>query len=113
MLGLMQDWPLLCHRIIDHAAINHAERPIVTRSIEGPLHATTYAEVRARALRLAQRLDKDGIRLGDRVATLAWNTWRHLEAWYGIMGLARSITRSIRACFTIRSPGSSITPRTA
>src|SRR5215510_15640679 len=35
MLGLMQDWPLLCHRIIDHAAINHAERPIVTRSIEG------------------------------------------------------------------------------
>ena len=87
MLGLMQDWPLLCHRIIDHAAINHAERPIVTRSIEGPLHATTYAEVRARALRLAQRLDKDGIRLGDRVATLAWNTWRHLEAWYGIMGI--------------------------
>jgi 3-(methylthio)propionyl---CoA ligase len=87
MLGLMQDWPLLCHRIIDHVAINHAERPIVTRSIEGPLHATTYAEVRARALRLAQRLDKDGIRLGDRVATLAWNTWRHLEAWYGIMGI--------------------------
>src|SRR5216684_1716879 len=85
MLGLMQDWPLLCHRIIDHAALNHAERPIVTRSIEGPLQATTYAEVRARALRLAQRLDKDGIRLGDRVATLAWNTWRHLEAWYGIM----------------------------
>src|SRR5262245_42361390 len=87
MLGLMQDWPLLCHRIIDHAAINHAERPIVTRSIEGPFHATTYAEVRARALRLAQRLDKAGIRLGDRVATLAWNTWRHLEAWYGIMGI--------------------------
>src|SRR5258708_585429 len=87
MLGLMQDWPLLCHRVIDHAAINHAERPIVTRSIEGPLHATTYADVRARALRLAQRLDKDGLRVGDRVATLAWNTWRHLEAWYGIMGI--------------------------
>ena len=40
-----------------------------------------------RALRVAQRLDKDGIKLGDRVATLAWNTWRHLEAWYGIMGI--------------------------
>ena len=87
MLGLMQDWPLLCHRIIDHAALNHGGRPIVTRSVEGDMHSTTYAEVRARALRVAQRLDRDGIRLGDRVATLAWNTWRHLEAWYGIMGI--------------------------
>ncbi len=87
MLGLMQDWPLLCHRIIDHAAINHGERPIVSRSIEGPFHSTTYAEVRKRALKVAQRLDRDGIRLGDRVATLAWNTWRHLEAWYGILGI--------------------------
>jgi fatty-acyl-CoA synthase len=87
MLGLMQDWPLLCHRIIDHAAINHGGRPIVTRSVEGAIHETTYAEIRARALRLGQRLERDGIRLGDRVATLAWNTWRHLEAWYGIMGI--------------------------
>ena len=87
MLGLMQDWPLLCHRIIDHAAINHSERPIVTRSVEGPIYATTYADIRKRALRVSQRLEKDGIRLGDRVATLAWNTWRHLEAWYGIMGV--------------------------
>src|SRR5919108_4470442 len=87
MLGLMQNWPLLCHRIIDHAAANHAERPIISRSIEGALHTTTYAAVRSRALRLAQRLDREGIRFGDRVATLAWNTWRHLEAWYGIMGI--------------------------
>jgi 3-(methylthio)propionyl---CoA ligase len=87
MRGLMQDWPLLCHRVIDHAAINHADRPIVTRSVEGPFHTTTYAAVRARALRVAKRLDRDGIALGDRVATLAWNTWRHLEAWYGIMGI--------------------------
>jgi fatty-acyl-CoA synthase len=87
MLGLMQDWPLLCHRVIDHAAINHGERAVITRSVEGPLHTTDYATIRARALKVAQRLDKDGIRLGDRVATLAWNTWRHLEAWYGIMGI--------------------------
>jgi fatty-acyl-CoA synthase len=87
MLGLMQDWPLLCHRILDHAALNHAARPVITRSIEGPIHTTNYAEVRARALRVSQRLDRDGVELGDRVATLAWNTWRHLEAWYGIMGI--------------------------
>jgi fatty-acyl-CoA synthase len=86
MLGLMQDWPLLCHRIIDHAAANHGDRPVVSRSVEGPIHTTNYAAVRARALRVAQQLERDGIRLGDRVATLAWNTWRHLEAWYGIMG---------------------------
>ena len=43
--------------------------------------------MRARALKVAQRLERDGIKLGDRVATLAWNTWRHLEAWYGIMGI--------------------------
>jgi fatty-acyl-CoA synthase len=87
MLGLMQDWQLLCHRVLDHAALNHGERPVISRSIEGPLHTTTYAAVRVRALRLAQRLERDGIKLGDRVATLAWNTWRHLEAWYGIMGI--------------------------
>jgi fatty-acyl-CoA synthase len=87
MLGLMQDWPLLCHRVIDHAAINHADRPVVSRSVEGEIHATTYPQVRARALRVAQRLARDGIGMGDRVATLAWNTWRHLEAWYGIPGI--------------------------
>jgi fatty-acyl-CoA synthase len=87
MLGLMQDWPLLCHRIIDHAATNHGGRAVITRSIEGPIHQTDYAEIRARAMRVAQRLDRDGIKLGDRVATLAWNTWRHLESWYGILGI--------------------------
>jgi fatty-acyl-CoA synthase len=87
MLGLMQDWPLLCYRVIDHAASQHAERKIVSRSVEGPIHTTNYAQLRRRALRVAQRLDKDRINLGDRVATLAWNTWRHLEAWYGILGI--------------------------
>jgi fatty-acyl-CoA synthase len=87
MQGLMQDWPLLCHKIIDHAATFHGGRPIVSRSIEGPLHRSDYRSVRLRALKVAQRLEHDGIRLGDRVATLAWNTWRHLECWYGIMGI--------------------------
>ncbi|MFN3350639.1 fatty-acid--CoA ligase [Pseudorhodoplanes sp.] len=87
MQGLMQDWPLLCHRILDHAATFHAGRPIVSRMVEGPMHRTTYGEARDRALKVAQRLDRDGIRLGDRIATLAWNTFRHFEAWYGIMGI--------------------------
>ena len=87
MQGLMQHWPLLMHRIIDHAALYHGERPVVSRSVEGPIHRTTYAEVRGRALKVAQRLERDGVREGDRVATLAWNTWRHLEAWYGVAGI--------------------------
>jgi fatty-acyl-CoA synthase len=87
MLGLMQDWQLLCHRVIDHAATHHANRMVVSRSVEGSTHATDYAAIRARALKVAQRLERDGIRIGDRVATLAWNTWRHLEAWYGITGI--------------------------
>ncbi len=87
MLGLMQDWPLLCHRIIEHAATIHGSQEVVTRSVEGPIHRTNYRQIRDRAVRVSQRLDRDGIKLGDRVATIAWNTWRHLEIWYGIMGI--------------------------
>lgn len=87
MLGMMQDWPLLCHKVIDHAATYHGQREVVSRSVEGPFHRTNYAEVRARSLQLAQRLDRDGYGTGDRIATMAWNTWRHLETWYGILGI--------------------------
>ena len=87
MLGLMQDWPLLCHRVIDHAARNHGRRQVHSRSVEGAITTTTYAAIRERALKVAKRLERDGIRLGDRVGTLAWNTARHLEVWYGIMGI--------------------------
>jgi acyl-CoA synthetase (AMP-forming)/AMP-acid ligase II len=87
MLGLMQDWPLLLHKVIDFAATQHPEQEIVSRTIEGPMHRTNYRRVRDRSLRVAQRLQRDGVRLGDRVATLAWNTSRHLEAWYGIVGI--------------------------
>ncbi len=87
MLGLMQEWPLLCHKLIDHAALQHGGREIVSRSVEGPVVRTTYAEVHLRARKVAQRLEREGYGLGDRIATLAWNTARHLEAWYGIMGV--------------------------
>ncbi|WP_419906307.1 long-chain-fatty-acid--CoA ligase [Hoeflea sp.] len=87
MKGLMQDWPLLCHKIIDHAATYHGEREVVSRSVEGPMHRTNYRAIRDRARQVAKRLEKDGIAFGDRVATMAWNTWRHMEVWYGILGL--------------------------
>ncbi|WP_315740900.1 MULTISPECIES: fatty-acid--CoA ligase [unclassified Bradyrhizobium] len=87
MLGLMQDWPLLCHRIIEHAATIHGSQEVVTRSVEGPIVRTTYRQIHDRALKVSQKLTRDGIKLGDRVATIAWNTGRHLEVWYGIMGI--------------------------
>ena len=87
MLGLMQDWPLLVHKIIDHAAINHGDREVVSRSVEGPIHRTNYREIAVRARKVAEALDRYGIKEGDRVATLAWNTWRHIETWYGITGV--------------------------
>ena len=87
MKGLMQDWPLRVTTIIDHAARFHGDREVVTRTVEGPIARTTYAEIHLRARKVAQALQKLGVQKGDVVATMAWNTGRHLEAWYGIMGL--------------------------
>lgn len=95
MLGLMQDWPLLLHRIIDHAAIQHGTREVVSRAVEdSSLRRRSYAEIRSRALKVAKRLKREGVALGDRVATLAWNTDRHLELWYGISGIG-AITHTV------------------
>ena len=86
MLGLMQDYPLLTHSVLEHAAVNHGEREQVTRSVEGPIRRTTLAEIRTRSLKVAKALESEGVRMGDRIATMAWNTERHVEAWFGIMG---------------------------
>ncbi len=87
MLGLMQDYPLLVQTVLDHAARNHGERELVTRSVEGPIRRYTLSDLHSRSLRVAKALAAEGIALGDRVATLAWNTDRHVEAWYGTMGI--------------------------
>ena len=87
MLGLMQDYPLLVHTVLDHAALNHGEREMVTRSIEGPMRRYNYRDLRVRSLRVAKALQLEGVGIGDRIATMAWNTDRHVETWYGIMGL--------------------------
>jgi len=87
MLGLMQDWPLTVDKILDHAKNWHGHREVVTRSVEGPIVRTTYAEIHARAKRVSSVLKSWDIKVGDRIATLAWNTSRHMEVWYGIMGI--------------------------
>jgi fatty-acyl-CoA synthase len=87
MLGLMQDRPLLISQLLEFAAQYHGDREIVTRSIEGPIHRTNYREVSKRAKRVANALGKLGVKLGDRVGTLAMNTYRHLEIYYGISGI--------------------------
>src|SRR6202044_109118 len=66
--------------------IQFPAQEVVSRTVEGPMHATNYRAIRQRALKVAKRLDRDGIKIGDRVATLAWNGSRHLESWYGIAG---------------------------
>ena len=85
--GTMQDWPLLVWRLIDHAAVNHPRREVVTLTVEGGVHRSNWLEIRDRARRVAQSLARLGIQPGDRVATLAWNTHRHVESWYGISGM--------------------------
>lgn len=87
MLGLMQDWPMTVDKILNHARDNFPRREIVSRSLEGPLVRTTYAAVWRRAKQVTNALQATGVSPGDRVATLAWNTARHLETWYGAMAM--------------------------
>ena len=89
MLGLMQQRPLLISSLIDYAATWHGDRQIVSRDPEGRFHRSDYSQVAARAKRVAGALDALGVGHGDRVATLAWNSYRHLEAYYGITGSGR------------------------
>ncbi len=84
MLGLMQDAPLLISNLIHHAERHHAGAQIVSRRVEGDLHRTTYAQAAARARQVANALDRSGLAFGERVATLAWNGYRHFELYFGI-----------------------------
>ncbi len=87
MRGLMQDQALTVDKILDHAKNWHGHVEVVSRSVEGPIVRTTYAQIHSRAKKVSNLLLQLGVTLGDRVATLAWNTARHMEAWYGIMGI--------------------------
>jgi len=87
MLGLMQDRPLLISQIIDFAAAYYPDVEIVTRTVEGPIHRYGYRDAGKRAKQVAEALQGLGIKLGDRVGTLAWNTYRHFELYFGISGM--------------------------
>ena len=87
MLGLMQEQPLLISSLIEHANAFHRDAEIVSRTVEGPIHRCTYGDIHRRAKRAAKALLALGVEPGDRIATLAWNGYRHMELYYGVSGM--------------------------
>ena len=87
MKALMQDRPLLISSLIEHADAFHPDAEIVSRTVEGPIHRYTYARhpspLQAGRARRSTAL---GVKTGDRIGTLAWNGYRHLELYYGVSG---------------------------
>ena len=89
MLGLMQDQPLLISSLIEFAARHHGDGEIVSRRVEGDIHRYTYKDSARRARQVASALDQLKLAFGSRVATLAWNGYRHFELYYGVSGTGR------------------------
>ena len=89
MLGLMQNQPLLISSLIDFAERHHGDGEIVSRRVEGDMHRYSWADVASRSRQVANALDADGTGFGERVATLAWNGYRHLELYFGVSGSGR------------------------
>ena len=87
MLGLMQDRPLMISSLIEFAALNHGDEEIVSRTVEGPIHRYTYRDCHSRSKQLAKALEKLGVKKHDRIGTLAWNGYRHVEIYYGVSGM--------------------------
>ncbi len=87
MRGMMMDRPLLISQLVAYAARYHGEAEIVSRAIEGGIHRYCYPDLEARAKRLAKAMQRLDVGLGDRVATLAWNSFRHLELYFAVSGM--------------------------
>ena len=87
MFGQMMDLPLLISEQIEFAARFHGSTEVITRTVEGPIHRSSWGEVARRARKLANALQRLGIKPGDRVATLAWNTHRHLEVYFAVSSM--------------------------
>ena len=91
LMGNMMRQPLVISSILQHAARHYGANEIVSRRVEGDIHRYTYRECHARAQQLANALQALGVEAGQRVATLAWNGYRHLELYYGVSGSGRVI----------------------
>ena len=91
MRGLMMDIPLLVSSIIDYAAQCHGDVVVASRELDDQIHRYTYADVHGRSKRLAQAVERLGVRQGDVVGALAWNTSRYLECFYGISGMGAAL----------------------
>ena len=89
MLGQMQQQPLLISSLIDFAERHHGDAEVVSRRVEGDIHRCTWADVARRARQVASALDQWQLPAGARVATLAWNGYRHLELYFGVSGSQR------------------------
>jgi 3-(methylthio)propionyl---CoA ligase len=89
MLGQMQSQPLLISSLITHAERHHASTEIVSRRVEGDIHRSNWGQIARRARQVANALDSLHLAFGDRVATLAWNGYRHLELYFGVSGTGR------------------------
>jgi acyl-CoA synthetase (AMP-forming)/AMP-acid ligase II len=89
MLGLMQDQPLLISSLIEFAERHHGDAEIVSRRVEGDIHRSTWRQIAARSRQVANALDDEQLLFSDRIATLAWNGYRHLELYYGVSGSGR------------------------
>src|SRR6185369_4658206 len=87
MLGLMQDRPLLISSLIEHANACHRDAEIVSHRTDGPVHRCTYGDIYQRSKQVAKALIALGVAPGDRIATLAWNGYRHMELYYGVSGM--------------------------
>ncbi|MBD8051029.1 3-(methylthio)propionyl-CoA ligase [Limnohabitans radicicola] len=89
MLGLMQQQSLLISSVIDFAERHHGDGEVVSRRVEGDIHRYTWADVARRARQVANAVEGQKLAHGDRVATLAWNGYRHLELYFGVSGSGR------------------------
>jgi acyl-CoA synthetase (AMP-forming)/AMP-acid ligase II len=111
--GLTQRHPLMISGLFRHASRHHGDTEVVSRLDQGRTHRTTWAHLERRARRLARALQKLGVRPADRIGTLAWNDFRHLEAYYAISGMGASPIPSIRGSILTTSSTSSAKPAIA